>query len=73
MFYEVRILNSSMKLKRVIDSEELNQKFWKDFENDNKNKMFGSLGERRVPWKIKKQLKAIFPELYDYSLPFRKQ
>ena len=32
MFYEVRVLNSKNKVKKIISSQQLSRKYWNEFE-----------------------------------------
>ncbi len=32
MFYEVRVLNSKNKVKKIISSQQLSKKYWNEFE-----------------------------------------
>jgi hypothetical protein len=34
MFYEVRVLDSNNKLKKIINSRQLSQKYWDKFESN---------------------------------------
>jgi len=67
MFYEVRILNADMKIKKVISQDELVQRFWRRFYRDEKNHGLLSSGRNKLPDKVRKQLMRQFPELYDLS------
>ena len=67
MFYEVRILNADMKIKKVISQGELVRRFWRRFHMDEKKHGLLSSGRNKLPDKVRKQLMSRFPELYDLS------
>ena len=68
MIYEVRVMDQSMNIKKVISTRELGKRFWNNFYKKEGERTLTSGDSENVPPRIKKALQAKYPELYDSSL-----
>ena len=57
MFYDVRILDSSMKLKKTIDSRQLARMHWEEFYRREQGKKFAHTDGGSSSSSLRKQLK----------------
>lgn len=57
MFYDVRILDSNMKLKQTIDSRQLTRMHWEEFYRREKGKKFAHTDSGSSTGSLRKRLK----------------
>ncbi|MFQ5716524.1 MAG: hypothetical protein ACE5GQ_05425 [Nitrospinales bacterium] len=57
MFYDVRILDSNMKLKKTINSRQLAQMHWEEFYRREKGKKFAHTDSGSSTSSLRKRLK----------------
>ncbi len=56
MFYDVKILNSQGKIKKVISAQELSKSYWNTFHVEESNKTLNTSSRKQVPGWVKKRL-----------------
>lgn len=56
MFYDVKIMNSQGKIKRIVPAQELSKSYWNKFHVEESNKTLNTSGRKQVPSWVKKRL-----------------
>ena len=69
MFHEVRVLSPEGNLKEVIPSNNLSDKYWKNFAQAEDQISLTSTGRGKVPKWVKDRLDMEYAEFYDTNMP----
>ncbi|MBC8287922.1 MAG: hypothetical protein H8E42_10665 [Nitrospinae bacterium] len=56
MLYDVKIMNSQGKIKKIVSAQELSKSFWNKFQDEESNKTLNTSGRKQVPGWVKKRL-----------------
>ena len=68
MFYPVRVKDAKGKIKKLVKSKELSQRYWNNFFQRESEKNFTKDGENQISPAMFKKLKDRFPDLYDFPI-----
>ena len=68
MFHEVRVLTPRGELKELIPSNNLSQRYWKNFEQAEDQISLTSTGRGKVPRWVKEKLDMDYAESYDTNM-----
>lgn len=67
MIFEVRVLDASGKIKKVISREEISRKHWEQFRKEEEGYCFAQAGKSTIPRWVKERLDIEFPD-YDSTI-----
>ncbi len=56
MFYDVKIMNSQGKIKKIVPAHALSKSYWNEFQVEESNKSLNTTARKQVPGWVKRRL-----------------